>query len=296
MNNRGMKCLFLLFICLIGIPTVQAQNYQLLEEEAQKDTEREKIIEIRRKRIEEEQKKLLAVPISDDEIKNRQLVKVESNNVLPSDVSAANALVPYRIRRQKWGSQLTFTYSQYHPLNYESDYLDPSLGDFDDLYGSAQTNLMEIGWNYKRNFFLGSVGLESALSIYSNEAESDALNGSELNLEMLRLGLKYSADIITSEPYVVPYLSAGFYFVNYKEVQGNATLSGRTDPALYYSFGLLFQLNWLDPVAAVESYLESDVENTYVFVEGRQYFVSSQDLDPDFSTEMDINFGLTIEF
>jgi hypothetical protein len=58
----------------------------------------------------------------------------------------------------------------------------------------------------------------------------------------------------------------------------------------------MFQLGWLDPIAAVEAYSESGIENTYIFAEVRQYMASEEDIDPDFSTGLDINFGMSLEF
>jgi hypothetical protein len=66
--------------------------------------------------------------------------------------------------------------------------------------------------------------------------------------------------------------------------------------AYYYGAGVLLQLGWLDPSAALDAYTESGIENTFVFLEMRKHTAAAGDEDPDFSTDLDINAGLTLEF
>ena len=284
-------CLFI-FLCELTL----AQNVRRVEEEAIKDKEREAKIQDYLKKKEEE-KRILSQPVTPEEIENKNLVEVESSNVLPSDLASDYALVPYKMRRLRWGQEFTLTYSQYNPINFESDFVSPSAGKFDSLYGSAQSPLLEISYTYKWNFIFGSLGGEVAYGTYKNEAsDTVTLGDAVLSLQMARIGVKYVADNIFYEPIVAPYIMAGAYSAFYKETQANVTHDGTAAVAIYYGTGLMYQLGALDNSAATDGYLESGIENTFIFAETRQYLASSSSKDPDFSTDLDLNFGLTIEF
>lgn len=273
-----------------------AQNYQRDEEEAVKDRERDvKLKEYLEKRKEQEVE-LLSKPIDVGELEKVNLVEVEPNNILPSDLVSVYALVPYKIRRPRWGHVFTATYSLYNPLNYESDYLSPAQGSFDDLYSSAQTPLLEFCYTYKWNFSLGSLGGDVAYGIYKNEASDSLLGDAALSLQHIRAGVKYVMDNIWEEPRVAPYAMAGAYQVLYSETQAGADLSGTTFLAPYFGAGMYLQLGWLDPSAAVDAYTESGIENTFIFIEARKYMASTDENDPDFSTSIDLSTGLSVEF
>jgi hypothetical protein len=273
---------------------VEAQNLQRLEEEAEKDKERElKLQEYLRNR-EAEEKAILSEPITAEELKNRNLVEVEPSNILPSDLANVYALVPYRVRRPRWSSLINFTYSQFHPVNFVSDYTPAVAEDFETLYGKEA--MLEISYAYKYNFLLGSLGGEVGVSTYSNEADSSDMGDAKLDLKLARMGFRYIADNLFHEPRFAPYAFGGAYTAFFKETQANRTFDGSTGVAYYYGAGVLLQLGWLDPSAALDAYTESGIENTFVFLEMRKHTAAAGDEDPDFSTDLDLNAGLTLEF
>lgn len=270
-----------------------AQNIQLQEEEAIKDSEREEKLKIYIEELKAQDKN---AELSTEEMTKNHLVEVEPNNVLPSDISATSALVPYKFRRPKWGQLYTLTYSQFHPVNYKSDFSLPQQGTFDDLYGSAQTPLLEFTFCYKRNFSLGSIGGELSYGMYENEAASSLIGDAVLSLQIVKAGVRYTMDNLFVEPMIAPYVVGGAYTVIASEEQPGNAYHATTQAAPYWSAGLLLNLGWLDKYAAVESYVESGIENTFAFVEMRQFLASGAEKDPDFSTEMDLNLGLSLEF
>ena len=235
--------------------------------------------------------------LTDEELEEKKLVEVEPENILPGDLSSVYKVMPYKIRRQKWGQTFSVGYSQYNPLKYQSDFTIASQGDFNSLYGKAETPMIELAYEYKRNFLLGSLGLEFGYGYYSNTTNAGSVLGqSTLSVQPLRLGFRYSMDNIFYEPYVVPYISTGAYSVLFSERQGNVNFSGNTQAAGYLSFGAKIQLNWADPASAVASYAESGLENSFVFAELRQFMKSSSAKDPDFSSDLALAAGINFEF
>jgi hypothetical protein len=295
----------LILVVLTGLFSGQenayGQNIQRAEEEAVKDRERElkKLQMLQQKKDEED--RILSQPLSEDELTSKNLVEVEPNNILPSDLANVYTLVPYKVRRTEWGHQFSITYSQFNPTEYQTDYEGPGvpmsdglLPTYENAYGAEP--MVELAYGAKWNFLLGSLVGELGYGIMSNAADATDLGDATLNLQIVRAGLRYNMDNISYEPYFVPYGYAGAYTVLYAEEQGGASYDGNTSPALYWGGGLMFQLGWLDPIAAVEAYSESGIENTYIFAEVRQYMASAEDIDPDFSTGLDLNFGMSLEF
>ncbi len=275
-----------------------ASPEQQFEEEKIKDQEaRDKVRVLIEKRKAEEQS-LKDHPITAQEIKDRQLVEVEPVNVLSGDLSSVYKLLPYKIRRPKWGQQFGVSYSGYTPNNYKSDYIGAGSGIvFSDLYGKAETPLIELAYGYKYNFDQGSLTAEFGAGYYGNTANAGTVIGdSVLTIEPIRLGLRFTADNLFFEPYIAPYIEGGIYSVLYSEKVGNVNFSGNTQLAPFYSAGILFQLNWLDPISAVTSYTESGLENSYVFLEVRQFMKSSAGKDPDFSNDPALGGGINFEF
>lgn len=223
------------------------------------------------------------------------LVEVEPTQILPSDLSYSYVLVPYRVRKKTSGTMFTLSYSLFEPKNYESFYIAKSVADFSTLYGSATTALVEMIFTKKWHFKIGSIGYETSYGIYANDSNTDVLT-SKLSLSLARVGLKYMMDNISPEPYFVPYIAGGAYVAIYDETQSALSNKGNTSPAMYYTFGALIQLDFIDKDAAKNAYLDAGVENTFWFIEARQFLASSVEKDPDFSTDLNFNTGLSLEF
>jgi hypothetical protein len=229
-------------------------------------------------------------------IETQGLVEVESNNVLPPDLIVRDPLVPYKVRREEWGQEFQLSYSMFNPINYTPDVLSPGFGNFEDVYGDAENPMIEVMIGVRKNFFLGAITTEFAGGAYSNEVDDTSFGEATLDLIMLRVGGRYTLDNLMSEPLVAPYGGIGAYMIYYDESLEGISFNGNTQPALYYSFGALFSLNWLDRSASTDAYLESGIENTNIFAEVRQFLEAGDPQDPDFSTDFDLAFGLNVEF
>ena len=132
--------------------------------------------------------------------------------------------------------------------------------------------------------------------------DSSSGDDSVISLQLITtsLGLKWSLDSLTREPWVVPFLSAGAFMVFYTEEKGDESVQGRSDVGLYYSGGLLLQLDWLDRDASVDFYLDSGIENTFLMCEVRQFVDLTQNDDlvgpNNFTGPLHFNIGLVVEF
>ena len=250
---------------------------------------------------EEQEKIIKSKPISEEEAEQRNLVEVEPNNVLPSDLANVYSLVPYKVRRKDWGHMVSVAYCHFSPTSYQTDYFGAGIplasGDdsnYENIYGSEAA--IELSYGYKWNFVLGAITGELGVALYSNDAEAPDLGDAQLSARIVRAGARYTMDNLYYEPFVAPYVYGGMYTVLYDETQGAFSYNGSTGPAMYWGGGVKFQLSWLDKASAVEAYTDSGIENTYLFAEVRQYMAATDDEDPDFSTGMDLNLGMSLEF
>lgn len=219
-------------------------------------------------------------------------VEVEPSNIVPSELTGSFHLVPYRIRRSDWGMNVSVSYSSFEPSSYSPD---PVQANYSDVYSGAEMPLIELQMTAKYNMKLGSLGLDLGIGTFRESSDSDIVE-SELTLMPIRLGASLILDALFIEPYVVPYASGGVYTINFKESYNSVTFEGWTQAAPYVSAGLQFQLNWIDPASARDSYIDAGIENTFLYVEGRKFFASTAAKDPNFETDFHINGGMTVEF
>jgi hypothetical protein len=220
-------------------------------------------------------------------------VIVEPLNIWPATATSEAQIIPYKYRRESWGQSVSLTYSQFYP-----DSLESNLGavNFSDIYdASADTPMLELQFGVKRNFSLGSVGFELAVGYYSNDSDIDLFESS-FEIIPVRLGVQYTADAIFQSPYVAPYIAGGGYIFKYTESQGTTSFNGTTQVAPYATLGLQLSLDWLDSRSASIAYFEGGIETTSLFIEGRKYFSSSAEEDPNFETPFQPQAGLRLEF
>lgn len=220
-------------------------------------------------------------------------VIVEPMNIWPATATESATIVPYKYRRKPWGQTFSLTYSQYYPENLESNL--GAVG-FSDIYdASADTPLIEAQLALKRNFSLGSVGIEIGVGYYSNNSDVDLVD-SNFEIIPIRVGLQYTMDTIFESPYLAPYVSFGGYILRYTESQGTTSFNGTTQVAPYMTAGLQFSLDWIDQVSASIAYFEGGIETASLFIEGRAFYASSAEADPNFETPFQPQAGLRLEF
>ena len=219
-------------------------------------------------------------------------VEVEQSQVLPSDITGVYYLIPYRNRRENWGSTFSIGYSSFTPVSYEPNFV---ASDYKDIYPTAEMPLIEIQYSIKRNLAIGSLGVEAAVGFYQNKSDSDLIESS-IELIPIRLGANLYLDNLWFEPYVVPYVAGGLYTILYEESVAAASYGGNTQVAPYMSVGVQAQMNWIDRTAARISHTDYGIENTFIYIEGRQMMMSQAENDPDFSTGFNWGAGMRLEF
>lgn len=225
---------------------------------------------------------------------NSDLVEVEPRNVIPIQKDGAKKMTAYKDRRTKWGGNFGLSYSTYEPEDFISD---GSSQDFETVFQKADVPLIELSFGFKRNFSLGSAGIDFALGYYQVESIDLNIVDSTVTLMPLRMGFNFTMDNVWTEPIIAPYVSVGMYVMKYDEENNDsgATTKGTTDPALYFTGGVLFQLDWIERIEARVAYQESGIENSFLFAEARVFEKSSNDLDPNFES-FHITGGLKLEF
>jgi hypothetical protein len=196
---------------------------------------------------------------------------------------------PYSERRSWISGFFGFMAGIYSPTNYVPDF--SSRSQFNNFYDQPNPN-GDLVFGAKINFFLGSIGPQFSAGMYS--AQSSTANA-KLNLNMFTAGLIYSMDNIFKEPYVVPYGVFGLYKDLYTETVDKLSVTGFTPIASFYSVGLMFQLDWIDPETHASGYSSFGLENTFLFLEGRS-FLPASNLIADLSSPLQFNGGFRIEF
>ena len=222
---------------------------------------------------------------SSESIDKKLLVIIEPKKIIPISQAGKYMMIPYKKRRANWGFIAGLSHGTYTPENYKPNFSDKS---FMETYGNQ--SLTEIHLNIKRNLDWGALGVSLGIGIYREDN-----NATTLSLTPLRLGGQYTMDHLFSEPFVVPYISGGLYTVFYEEKLEAKAFKGNTRVSPYGSAGMLFQLDWVDTKAAVESYLESNIENTFLFLEARYFMASQNEENPNLST-LHTTLGLKVEF
>lgn len=229
---------------------------------------------------------------SDKELIERGLVELEQKPVSINSETRKIELFKYRERRKKTGVSYAFGLSQFQPINYEPDFLTLS---FQDLYGVGTSNMAEFQMFFRRNYSFATAGIELGFGFYQRKSQ-DPDPGYTITLQPMRVGGRLAFDTVWPEPYFVPYVAAGGYFVFFGEEDATRAFKGVTQMAPYATLGMAFQLDWMDPIGGFNSHIEHGIQNTFLYVEGRTFIASSVARDPDFSTDIHLNMGLDLEY
>lgn len=220
------------------------------------------------------------------------MIVVEESPLRVTTKGENMSLLPYSERRKKWNKTISFSYSSFKPINYEPNFYS---AEYDEIYHKDDIPLILMKMSWKRNFSLISMGVELGVGYYENKSDLGDFP-STLTLHPLQLGVVGTLDQLSREPYVAPYIGAGIYSMYYSEKLASSSFNGFTQAAFYFEAGVLFQLNWCDPVSARDSYLEAGIENTFLFIEAKKMWASSAFKDPDFETEFYAEGGIKVEF
>lgn len=221
-------------------------------------------------------------------------VEVEPRAIVPIKDSINYEMISYKERRRNSGLTFGLSYSVYEPKSYTPDAV---VQDFDQVYGNSSIPLIELNFLYKWNISLGSIGIDFGGGIY--EATSDEnITDSSLKLFPVHLGLTYTLDNIWNEPIIAPYITGGIYSMIFKEsIKSNIpyTFNGNSGVSPYFTLGAMIQINWIEKTQTRRAYIDEGIENTFLFVEARQFMKSFNEEDPDFSG-LHFNGGFKVEF
>lgn len=201
-------------------------------------------------------------------------------------------LASYRERRMGTGGLLSFSYSQFRPMDYDPSF---TLNDFDTVYGGDSSQMIEFSFLYKINFAMGSIGF--GLGVGYQKLESDINFGdSYLSTVPLRFEAIVALDTLFENPVLVPYGIAGLYTVYYREEQASLARTGTTQAAPYFGGGLQMRIDGFFPEQSFNAYRENFQENSFVYLEVRKWIESSELADPSFATNFQFGGGVRFEF
>lgn len=200
---------------------------------------------------------------------------------------------PYKERRSSKSILFEINADNYYPSDYASK-IDQQF--FNVMYGSEDLTLLQVGAGLQLNSGMGSFAFSL---LYGQGSIENTVNSVSRTIELSKPALKlaYQIDTLWNEPYVVPYIGVDIWRMTFKETkQGSASAAFDTGVGTTYRAGALFQLNWMDPDAAITSYQDLGLQNTYLDLSFNQY--SNSETGKGTSTFSDYNWaaGLRMEF
>ncbi len=205
----------------------------------------------------------------------------------PQDVDLS-----YQDRRKTHGSYISF---DYEPLFFNS-YISPIDGkSFKEIFGESTLPIIRANFEYKFNTSL--VAFAAGL-FYSMGEATGAVDGVDHKMQLSRYGasFKIALDRITEEPYIVPYLGANVWQGSIKDEVTTESYSKSLPLGTNFVAGLMFQLDWIDDISALES-RKSGLKNTFLDVFATKYAAISDDADtPNLETDFIVGGGLRLEF
>ena len=208
---------------------------------------------------------------------------------------APELMLPYRDRRPDWGSIFGFRYENFLPTGYVSPVDNRSYGV---IFGKSPVAMFGLTGGVKSNLGIGALTAELSYSQGSVSAALQEADGTVfiIGLNLKKIGLHFGVwfDMIWPEPYVVPYVQADVFQINYEEADGTNQISGQSGVSLGYSAGLLIQLNWLDTDSALKALVSSGMNNAYLDFFVSQAFASGK--EPHFSSGLNLGVGMKLEF
>lgn len=193
-----------------------------------------------------------------------------------------------------------------HGAYFSVDYEDLDLTNYITTVGARQfygdvfdtpVPLLKIAADYKFNFSIASLafGLE-----YGKGSLTDDKTGQDRTIDISKygLGIKLALDMITPEPYVVPYLGFNAWKMDISEnaTSPAETFEGTTEIGFNYTAGLLIQLNWIDSDSARDSKFGWGLKNTFLDLYATKYAQTTGEMDANTETDVLFGGGLRLEF
>ncbi|MCB0392077.1 MAG: hypothetical protein KDD58_12350 [Bdellovibrionales bacterium] len=276
-------------------PAEETKGFDDFVEEQLEQQEVQQAVEVEQEEVittSEQNEKEYSGEYKEIQPKINETVIIEPSSAVRLDYSAQKTIiVPYSQRRLKWGQFVGVSVGKVTPEEFSSDFLNDS---YDSIYGGDSNLGAEVHMNFKRNFSSYSLGVELNFGYFKKVSDKDLID-STLEVTFAKLGGVFALDnLFEKEAYIVPYISGGIYQMLYKEEQSAVSNNGTTQISFYASAGLMFDIDWLDPVSAKSAYFESGIENTFIFAEATIFIDSAEESDPNFGST-DLKAGIKVE-
>lgn len=216
-----------------------------------------------------------------------------------SSYRVGDYLKSFKERRPSWTYQIEIGGSDYNPVNYISEIINSSGSSFETFYETADVPMPTFGLEFKKNFSWMAISLGLGGSYYLSTYQ-----GAELQMLAPYAKLTVYLDTLFDEPYIVPYATAGYAYFQFDETDSvtGFEYTGASDN-FFVSAGLLFQLDWLDPIADRIALTDNGIENTFVYLDVRTYLdtgikgiYEDAEVIGDFSSLTHFGAGIKIEF
>ncbi len=223
-----------------------------------------------------------AVAIAQDEAR---LVEIN----YPIDVYA-----PYKERRRTHGANFGIHLENYVPGRWES-LIDSEY--YEDTYKKTPIALTSFEGGYKYNFVLGSLSFLAGIGY--GEATTTFFGASRVMGVYKYFGRgMYALDNLLSEPYIVPYVAGSIWQMKIKESETGSINGGTLTSGVGfdYTFGALFQLNWMDLETANRTLNENGIQNTYLDIFATQYLRTLKKTESSLASNFILGLGLRLEF
>jgi hypothetical protein len=212
--------------------------------------------------------------------KNANIVDVH----LPEEVNS-----DYNSRKSRWDYRVVLAYDQMLPDQFIS--LAPDAKTYTNLFGSASVSMPGAGFGMKLNTSLGGAYLDL---IYGNGNVS--VGTAILSLEKTGFNCGVILDSLFKNPWFSPFAGVQAVYFNWKEVDVNVDLSGKTAWTTGVVAGIAIHLNRIDKQTALEAYNDHGLKNTFLDIYGLQFNTSNSANDPELKTGLNLGVAFRLEF
>jgi hypothetical protein len=213
-----------------------------------------------------------------------QMVELEIDPLGDRPVTRNLSLPAYRDRRLAQSLMVSIGQQLYYPVT-----TDVGGSSYETSFAQDPIRAIELEIAKKWNFSLLSISLGAALS-----HGSLSLNSASATLQQARFGAQVFLDTLFKEPYFGPFVGMGSSYSTLTTNINGLTRENNISPLTSYTFGVLIQLNMLNPDAAVIAYHEHQLENTYLSV-GLNTTALANQSDINFESQQQVFVGLSLE-
>lgn len=223
-----------------------------------------------------------------------RLVEVEysdDSNTIEINYQPENR-TSYIARRGRWSGIYSFSFEPIRPTKFKS-LIDAEA--YSGAFSGKQLQIAQLSIGTKFNFIAGGLTAEFIGGQGTLNVEKDGVSRS-LMLTKQGFGLGFILDSMFSEPYIAPYFNLQMTKFDYQEKSNETKKSGTTKFSNTTTFGILLQLNSLEPGLSQESFAKHGLNNTFLDIFASKYSASGDSLDPNLETGLNYGAGLKLEF